>query len=610
MAVGQPGAAAHEAAVQAVQAAFTELLLLQYCAQPYAAPEEEEEEAEEEAQSRGSGPPPLWAVEAMVQPVLRRFRYHFEGWRETNRRDKPEWVFSHCTGLLRLHRGLLSETVQPMLLAPLAALEAAFTSARLKEAERHRYVRMVALRCPHGVYVSLGGALCDAMAAKLTREMASLLRTPALFSHTLNECLGVEEELRYAHGIPAAAGSVLRAIYSAPVPLQRWLELERDDGAAALERLLQEAQWVAPRAALLQLAPGEGGGAPPPPPCAAGLLTLLGGVQRRMALVADPATQLALLQRVMLPLLSAFTERLRSRLNQQSLAAQMAAPAETDWPQLGGMLLATAHCASRLEEWSDSEPLAALLPREVPQAESAEPGASAGGAFGATLLEWAEIEREIEQLAHEIVTSSFGTAARKYARPPTCHLPPPTSHLPPPTSHLPPPTSHLPPPTSHLPPPTSHLPPPTSHLPPPTSHLPPPTSHLAPPTSHLPPRTSHLPLRTSHLAPPTSHLPPPTSHLPPPTSHLPPPTCHLPPPTSHLPPPTCHLPPPTSHLAPRTSHLPPPTSHLPPPTSHLPPATCHLPPPTSHLAPPTSHLLPHLATSSLLPPPSSLLLAI
>ena len=68
-----------------------------------------------------------------------------------------------------------------------------------------------------------------------------------------------------------------------------------------------------------------------------------------MALVADPATQLALLQRVMLPLLGAFTERLRSRLNQQSLAAQMAA-AETDWPQLGGMLLATAHCAARLEE--------------------------------------------------------------------------------------------------------------------------------------------------------------------------------------------------------------------------------------------------------------------
>ena len=131
-----------------------------------------------------------------------------------------------------------------MLLAPLAALEAA--CLRTPQGGRAPSVRAHgALRCPHGVYVSLGGALCDAMAAKLAREMAALLRTLALFSHTLNECLGVEEELRHAHGIPAAAGSVLRAIYSAPAPLQRWLELERDDGAAALERLLQEAQWVA-----------------------------------------------------------------------------------------------------------------------------------------------------------------------------------------------------------------------------------------------------------------------------------------------------------------------------------------------------------------------------
>ena len=81
-----------------------------------------------------------------------------------------KWVFSHCTGLLRLQRGLLSETVQPMLLAPLAALEAAFASARLKEAERHRYVRMVALRCPHGVYVSLGGALWILIADGIARQ--------------------------------------------------------------------------------------------------------------------------------------------------------------------------------------------------------------------------------------------------------------------------------------------------------------------------------------------------------------------------------------------------------------------------------------------------------
>ena len=110
VAVGQPGAAAHEAAVQAVRAAFTALLLLQYCAQPYctqpdctqpysAAQEPPSHRptlagaagssALASASGLGSGTGPLWAVEAMVQPVLRRFRFHFEGRRETNRSDAP-----------------------------------------------------------------------------------------------------------------------------------------------------------------------------------------------------------------------------------------------------------------------------------------------------------------------------------------------------------------------------------------------------------------------------------------------------------------------------------------------------------------------------------------
>ena len=185
--VAMRGAAA-EAALQAVRAAFTSLLLLQFCAQPAA--EEPSLTAEDaEAATRGGTPATgrLWAVEALVQPVLRRFRFHFEGRRESNRRDKPEWVFTHCTGLLRLHRALLTDSIQPMLVAPLRTLEDSFASAPLAHAQACAYVRMVALRCPHGVYVSLAAALCDAMSAKLTREMTSLLRTPALFSHTLNE---------------------------------------------------------------------------------------------------------------------------------------------------------------------------------------------------------------------------------------------------------------------------------------------------------------------------------------------------------------------------------------------------------------------------------------
>ena len=84
----QPGAAGHDAAVQAVREAFAALLLLQYCAQPYSAAQEPPSQQPTLAGASGTGP--LWAVEAMVQPVLRRFRFHFEGRRETNRRDAHE----------------------------------------------------------------------------------------------------------------------------------------------------------------------------------------------------------------------------------------------------------------------------------------------------------------------------------------------------------------------------------------------------------------------------------------------------------------------------------------------------------------------------------------
>ena len=46
------------------------------------------------------------------EPVLKRFRYHFEGRRETNRADKPEWMFTHACNLLRLHTPFLMEQLQ------------------------------------------------------------------------------------------------------------------------------------------------------------------------------------------------------------------------------------------------------------------------------------------------------------------------------------------------------------------------------------------------------------------------------------------------------------------------------------------------------------------
>ena len=85
-----------------------------------------EEVVGEEEPSSAEG---LWAVDALAAPVLRRFRYHFEGRRETNRRDKPEWVFSHVASLLRLHESVLRATLDPILGATPAAVAQALGAA-------------------------------------------------------------------------------------------------------------------------------------------------------------------------------------------------------------------------------------------------------------------------------------------------------------------------------------------------------------------------------------------------------------------------------------------------------------------------------------------------
>ena len=180
-------------AARELHAAMCDLLLLQHAhSELPAAAGEESREAGEAGEAGGS----LWALDALAAPVLVRFRFHFETRRETNRRDKPEWVYTHCGNLLKLHHRFLTEQVGPMLLSPLGLLQGAWAKEASALADRESYKRFVVSHCPRGAYLALAGKLCEAMAGKLGRELPSLMKTPTLFNHTLNETLSFERELR------------------------------------------------------------------------------------------------------------------------------------------------------------------------------------------------------------------------------------------------------------------------------------------------------------------------------------------------------------------------------------------------------------------------------
>lgn len=58
--------------------------------------------------------PPL-PIELLIQPLKKRFLYHFYGNRKTNRIDRPEWYFTQILTWVRDHQDYIGTWVQPVI---------------------------------------------------------------------------------------------------------------------------------------------------------------------------------------------------------------------------------------------------------------------------------------------------------------------------------------------------------------------------------------------------------------------------------------------------------------------------------------------------------------
>ncbi|PKC16960.1 hypothetical protein RhiirA5_305604 [Rhizophagus irregularis] len=154
----------------AFRKAFTELLLLQRPA--------DVEEVSKPLESKNSKEdnvllPPLLPMQIMVEPLIVRFRYHFDSKRPTNRIDKPEWYFSHVITTIREHSPFLTGAVQ----------------AIVDDAGFEKYhAKNEFIRC-----------LLVAVTRKLNNSVPTLLNSPQIFSHTVFETLQFDQTLRELH---------------------------------------------------------------------------------------------------------------------------------------------------------------------------------------------------------------------------------------------------------------------------------------------------------------------------------------------------------------------------------------------------------------------------
>ncbi len=409
------------AALGEARAALGELLVLQHCCETScpagaaagcAAAEANAHGAENGAAGSaegcggGGGSGGLWALDALVAPVLRRFRYHFEARRETNRRDKPEWMFTHCASLLRLHAPLLQETLQPMLLAPVPWLHAALAPPDAARAESEAYGAMLRERCPHGVFGAVAGALCFAVRRKLLREQPALRQHARLFCHTLNEATAFDRELREGLGLPIAVGGALPVFTAEPAALHLWLRIEGEDGRAMLERATaDEGSWRAGPAptnadpfiggaggmgAAAEAVPDStdaagaagglaagglgaggslGGARLVPPACAVVVMRHCEKLLERLRLLSDEPAQRAFVLKVLLPLLELFGAKMRARLELCRIGAREVG----SWGQVGSLAHIVTYASPLLQDWHEAPPLLALV-------NLGSTGGAAGGA--------------------------------------------------------------------------------------------------------------------------------------------------------------------------------------------------------------------------------------
>lgn len=197
-----------------------------------------------------------WSLDALIEPVRQRFRFHFDGERPTNRNDKPEWVYAHVRTLLEEHHAFI---------------------ARFGGDARQHWIAAL---------VQLAVTRCARTLVELPATGAS---SGSLLRHVVSETVAFEAELSRIHGYPVVDDDADEwplpsdAIAQESPPryagAMQWHALEHDDVVAAWEAAVDAARPEtlrdAPAALMQSVAPS------------AARATQLSSRSRRIALLND-----------------------------------------------------------------------------------------------------------------------------------------------------------------------------------------------------------------------------------------------------------------------------------------------------------------------------------
>lgn len=220
------------------------------------------------AQPASSAMPPSKAaplclpIQIMLQPLSKRFRYHFYGNRQTNSLSKPEWYLTQVLMWMGNSSAFMEEKIQPILDRAGATISA---------------------------MVELCRGLLTLVQEKVASDASRLLYDDALFCHLVEEVLQFEKELRSNHSYPAVLPGLLHLLLEDAI-LQKWLTVEKKMAVEKMDAMLSaEGAWSSQYKDISDMDELKA------PDCAETFMTLLQVITERYRALPCPPAQLKFL---------------------------------------------------------------------------------------------------------------------------------------------------------------------------------------------------------------------------------------------------------------------------------------------------------------------------
>ncbi|XP_067942264.1 RAD50-interacting protein 1-like [Watersipora subatra] len=154
---------------------------------------------------------PLLPMRLLVEPLRKRFKFHFYGNKQTNSLDKPEWFFTQLLTWAKNHAEYLSTVIQPALWD--AGYK--FVNANL---EFLKALHMLATE-------------------KLISCMTEILYDEHLFSHLIHEALSFHSDMLQLHEYPEDWPSCLHAL-TAEEPFSKWIVIEKKFAQEKMDKMM------------------------------------------------------------------------------------------------------------------------------------------------------------------------------------------------------------------------------------------------------------------------------------------------------------------------------------------------------------------------------------